>query len=452
MSQTPNWSPAPLAQRSGSVPSEYAPASHLSPPPVSQYAHEREITPTPHDRLATPQRSFDRTPSKGSSFSEDKLVHSQNFISFHSEGNIHQFPTSVLKACSKTFKQMWVSQGPLITLNEPQEDWDVFLSQQLSLRIPQNTDEWLSVLSIANKYNFVEARQTALNVVNADTSLQGAPRLRIGIDYQIVEWFPAAILGVLSIPLQDLTTQEFNLLGVPLMVKLINIRGQLDVDRQNCLFSKPAVVHHCQHEDECNREWDRFYWSSVIRRHHPDPQYAMTGDSVLGLLLSQDQHVCYGPLLRNADFRREMFIIFMWICQHAQPVSEIETNLSPTVRPDKARLIMSHPAQSPTVNRVVSNKRGRSDSATEAQEASAVESRNPDGTFARQQKRRRRREHSPILQATSTSTHSAAPTVATDAPPSPPPPSVPRSSHDWTFDPRRVRLATAGPVAVQNLA
>lgn len=30
--------------------------------------------------------------------------------------------------------------------------------------------------------------------------------------------------------------------------------------------------------------------------------------------------------------------------------------------------------------------------------------------------------------------------------------SVPRSSHDWTFDPRRVQLATAGPVAIQNLA
>ncbi|KZT37586.1 hypothetical protein SISSUDRAFT_1062686 [Sistotremastrum suecicum HHB10207 ss-3] len=29
--------------------------------------------------------------------------------------------------------------------------------------------------------------------------------------------------------------------------------------------------------------------------------------------------------------------------------------------------------------------------------------------------------------------------------------SVPRSSHDWTFDLRRVRLATASPVAVQNL-
>ena len=27
-----------------------------------------------------------------------------------------------------------------------------------------------------------------------------------------------------------------------------------------------------------------------------------------------------------------------------------------------------------------------------------------------------------------------------------------RSSHDWTFDPRRVQLATAGPVAVQSLA
>ncbi|KZT38687.1 hypothetical protein SISSUDRAFT_1061833 [Sistotremastrum suecicum HHB10207 ss-3] len=271
----------------------------LTPPPPSQY-HAHAAANSQSEGYATP---IPGSPARN--LGAESRTHSKTHLF---KGQAMDYPVNFLVLMSSKFADMWNQQGSIIKLKEKEEDWNTFLGWRSSLLTLTKTEQWLSVLSIAQAYEFTSAKKEALEAISKDKELNAHQRLRISIDHHLEDWFLDALVDVVQTPLRYLNSSDIHYLGEDLMIEVLNLRGKIEHTHKFAIHSKPVITHasSCTHAADCDREWDRVFWGITIRFYHPDGHSAEDGEGILDLFTHFGTHACYGSTIRSTEFTVRM--------------------------------------------------------------------------------------------------------------------------------------------------
>ncbi|KZT31159.1 hypothetical protein SISSUDRAFT_1038648, partial [Sistotremastrum suecicum HHB10207 ss-3] len=289
LNSAPSWTPG-QASDSAEAP--------LDLPPPSQY-HTAPMNPTPSTAPGTPLH-----PSTGHhSFNLPELHHTKALLRFTigDAPTVYDYSAQILCHLSTSFKDMWEKQSDPIKLKEDAASWNTFLGYQSRLQAPRSPQGWLHVLAIASTYKFEQGILDAMTAVGDSNILRPTERLRFTIDHHIDSWFIDSVLDVFSIPLQQLTLEDTQLLGPELLLEILKMRGVVEQEHRQALHGKPSIVQHaCGRIEECNREWDRVFWGTMVRLYFPEN--AEDGTNILGHFRNHRQHPCYGAAINHSSF------------------------------------------------------------------------------------------------------------------------------------------------------
>ncbi|KZT31654.1 hypothetical protein SISSUDRAFT_1038293, partial [Sistotremastrum suecicum HHB10207 ss-3] len=289
LNSAPSWTPGQA--------SDVAEAP-LDLPPPSQY-HTAPMNPTPSTAPGTPLHPSTRHHS----FNLPELHHTKTALRFTigDAPTVYDYSAQILCHLSTSFKDMWEKQSDPIKLKEDAASWNSFLGYQSRLQAPNSPQGWLHVLAIASTYKFGQGILDAMTAVGDSNILRPTERLRFTIDHHIDSWFIDSVLDVFSIPLQQLTLEDTQLLGPELLLEILKMRGAVEEAHRQALHSKPSIVQHaCGRVEECNREWDRVFWGMMIRLYFPEnPE---DGTNILRHFRNHRQHPCYSAAINHSTF------------------------------------------------------------------------------------------------------------------------------------------------------
>ncbi|KAI6114660.1 hypothetical protein EDD16DRAFT_1597213 [Pisolithus croceorrhizus] len=162
-----------------------------------------------------------------------------------------------------------------IPLQDQKATFDLFLdhiyghSRSVGSADPYSPEELRSLLELVQKYRCAETRRFAINHIwNKRFSYHLVELIRLGHDFHILQVFSHGFMGLLKIPLKEISKEHHLLIGEEVFVAFVYAKAMLDEHCRIVACEEPVILSHasdCGDPTTCQEDWHAVWWNGMGR-------------------------------------------------------------------------------------------------------------------------------------------------------------------------------------------